>query len=166
MKKNANRITSAFLALVMVCISVFGMSVTAFAESNVESADTQIETRSGACYPGSNYLGTFTFNDNNTGSNRTIYGNRMRFCIAHKAGDNNPYVYNLYVACIRWDGVNMKAVNLQNYGTPDENGYYFYVSDWFNVSYGVDYHLYYLANTFAYGHEPRTVNIHAWLDVE
>ena len=163
MKKNlSNRAISAILALIIVFISSLTVSTA--------SATTQVATATlvaSACYPGSNYLGTFTFTESNIGSNRTIYGNRMRFCIAHKAADSSPYVYNLWVACVRWDGVKMKEVNLLNYGTePDANGYYFYVSDWFDISYGGDYHLVYHANTFASGYEPRTVNIHAWYDVE
>jgi len=173
MKKIHSRYTSALLALVMVCCTVFSLPLTASAAevAPVEVAPEVtelIETaspRASACYPGSNYLGTFTFTGNNTGSNRTIYGNKMRFCIAHKPVDNQ-YVYNLYVACYRWDGVRMKDINVQNTGTTDADGYYFFVSDWFDISYGVDYHLYYNANTFAVGHEPRRLNIHAWYDVQ
>lgn len=153
MKIFHKRFLSILLTLAILCCSIFSFSLPVSAAS--------------ACYLGSNYLGTFTFNGNNTGANRTIYGNRMRFCIAHKAGDSNPYYYNLFVACYRWDSVEMKHVYLQNYGSsPDSDGYYFYVSDWFDISYGVDYHLSYSANTFGVGYEPRVVNIHAWFDVE
>lgn len=148
-KGTSKRILSIFLALILVCGISFCIPTTASAAS--------------ACYPGSNYLGSFTFYEDNTGSNRTIYGNQMRFCVAHKPTDNS-YVYGMYVDCYRWDGVLMKEVFLKNIGTADSDGYYFYVSDYFNISYGCDYYLRYTAHTLGTS-EGRSVSCHVWYDV-
>ena len=148
-KSTSKRIVSICLALMLVCGMAFCLPTTASAAS--------------PCYPGSNYLGGFTFYEYNNGSNRTIYGNQMRFCVAHKPTDNND-VYGMYVDCYRWDGVLMKEVFLRNEGTPDSDGYYFYVSDYFNISYGCDYHLTYAAHTLGTS-IGRSVSCHVWYDV-
>lgn len=155
---SSKRFISFFMSLIIVCGVAFSLPLTASATTS-----STYSTNASACYPGSNYLGSFTFTGYNNGSNRTIYGNKMRFCIAHKPADNS-YVYGMYVSCYRWDGVLMKEVFLRNEGTVDSDGYYYYVSDYFNISYGVDYHLTYSAHTLGTS-EQRKVSIHAWYDV-
>lgn len=150
----SKRFINTFLALLLMLSITCSMPTTASAA-----------TTASACNKGSNYLGEFTFTGNNIGGNRTINGRKLRFCVAHKQVDN-PYHYGMYVSLVRWDNVVVATVFLNSTTDTDANGYHFFVSDWYNVAYGVDYHLEYSSSTLGTGSDPRRINCHVWFDVE
>lgn len=143
-----------FISILLAIIMMF--SFTTVSSITASAAD--------ACIPGSNYLGTFSFTGTNWGAYRTIKGSKMRVCIAHKPVDNNT-AYVLNINCLEYGGRKVLDNYIYSGGSKDSDGYYFFVSDYFNVKSGVDYRLYYHAYDQGGNGGSRRLNVHVWYDV-
>lgn len=144
-------------------------TVSEFADSVNEVAFlTETQSVSNQVYgPGRWYMGTFTFHDYNNGYYHTYKGSRMRICIAYRQEDSDNYSADLYVGCYGYsDGFKIEKWLCAGQDEPDENGYRYYVLDWFPILSGGDYRLEYQAYTCGAGDIPRTVSCHVWIDVE
>lgn len=147
---NPKRLLSVILALIMA------VSFTTISPVTASAAN--------ACNPGSNYLGHFAFTGENTGAYYTINGTKARICIAYKPVDNN-YAFQLTLSCYEYGGRKVYSINRFSHGSKDSDGYYFFVSDYFNVNKGVDYRLTYSAYTQGAVGEKRRLDCHVWYDV-
>lgn len=118
------------------------------------------------------YWGKFTFTNNNWGAYHTVYGNRMRYIIAFRnsAIDSQTTSVSLYTACMQYGGKRMAYRYCHAGGTStfDSEGYGYYYSDWFNITSGVDYQLYYDAFTAGGGGNGnyRSADVKVWIETE
>lgn len=164
--KFLNRFLCAIITFVLFCtsaISVYADSSEGLAiEPDVNSVSTYLETYG----HGQHYLGNFSFNSHNSSRLMTIAGNRIRVRIAFKQIDGIDDYADMRLYLKRYDDQTFLYQNLcRSQDEPDEYGYRYYVSPWANVSYGVDYYLYYIAYTCG-SNVGRKVDCHVWIDVE
>lgn len=114
------------------------------------------------------YLGHFQFTGTNTGSWKTVgNGNarHVRMCIAFKPVDGITYSTELYVELYQYKSVFRGKLHGATWMTsPDADGYYFFVSDYFDISPNSDCRMQYLATSSGTTFSPRTVDVHAWYD--
>lgn len=112
------------------------------------------------------YWGSVTFTGSNTGSWHTINGNYIRVCYAIKPVDGIPYSISTYYRLEQYPGTTVNQWYRYPGAdcSPDADGYYFYVSEWFNIN-SCDHRLYYTAVS-AGSSTPRRVNCHVWIDYQ
>lgn len=167
------------LSILLVLALMFGMcgSMNAFAAetTDFQNSNLTVETSNSSVAsvqttsfgPGDWYWGGFTFYDYNVGAYKTINGNQVKIKVAFKAVDGQPYSYILSLDCYEYGGNCIYSRNLNSWSvSPDSDGYYYYESGWINVNYGVDYHFVYGANSSCACDDPRTLNVHVWIEVQ
>ena len=116
--------------------------------------------------PGDWYWGGVTFHGENGGAYKTINGNQVKIKVAFKAVDGQPYSYHLFLDFVEYGGRNVYSRNYNSWSvSPDGDGYYYYESGWINVNKGVDYRFLYNANSECACYDPRTLNVHIWIEV-
>ena len=125
--------------------------------------------------PGEYYLGSFTFQDTNTGAKRTYNANQMRIKIAWKKGEWQPWASDINMSISVYRAYNGKSAFFKKFtpqddidGKKDSSGYYYAVSGWFTINKGSDYRIFYDASTVAgangTGHY-RKGNVHTWIEL-
>lgn len=162
MKKRLYRLVASLLSIIMLCTSTTG-SVFAAESKNVENETSTISTVSARST--SMYLGNVTFTGTNSGAWRTVPGNYARMCIAFKPVDGKSYSTELYVDMYQYSSKYIGSLKCTTYTTsPDSDGYYFFVSDYFKINPNSDCRLKYLATSSGTTYDPRRVSVHAWYD--
>lgn len=112
------------------------------------------------------YWGPVTFYGDNTGPYHTINGNYIRVCVAIKPVDNIPYAMSAYYRLEQWGGSMVRQWYRYPGAdcSPDADGYYFYVSEWFNIN-SCDHRLHFdVVSTGSSQH--RTASAHVWIDYQ
>lgn len=113
------------------------------------------------------YLGHVQFTGENYGAWRTVGGGtatHVRMCIAFKPTSSGPSV-EMPVILQQYPHVDRGQLYCTTYTTsPDADGYYFFVSNYFTISQYSDCRLHYNAMNSNTIYEPRTVDVHAWFD--
>lgn len=186
MKKKMNSLFKKLIACVSCMVMAFStVGTTAFAATEEETRTIdgevtmetmpdfgQIELKPVDSFESINatsmYLGHFQFNGTNWGNWRTIGDGtptHVRMCIAFKPIDGSPYSTELYVDLYQYSSVYRGSLHGATWMTsPDADGYYFFVSDYFNISQFSDCRMHYLATSSGTTFDPRTVDVHAWYD--
>lgn len=131
--------------------------------SAIETIDADDSSRSVTAT--SMYVGHVQFTGTNTGAWRTVPGNHVRMCIAFKPVDGISYSTELYVYLEQYPNVYIGQLKCDDYTvTPDSDGYYFFVSNYFTINPYSDCRLSYLATSSGTSYDPRMVDVHAWYD--
>lgn len=118
------------------------------------------------------FWGRFTFTNDNWGAYHTVHGNRMRYIIAFKKApiDSQDYSVSLYTACYQYGGKLMTTKYCHAGGTSefDSDGFGYYYSNWFDITSGVDYRLYYDAFTAGGGGNGnyRSADVKVWIQTD
>lgn len=163
-KKKLLKCVAGLIGMTLLTTSTFTTPTFAMNETNnTLSASTSGDVA--VPYATSMYLGQVKFTGQNTGSWRTVPGNHVRMCIAFKPVDGISYGTELYVSLYQYPSVYIGRFKCNNYTvTPDADGYYFFVSDYFNINPNSDCQLRYLATSSGTSYDPRSVDVHAWFD--
>lgn len=113
------------------------------------------------------YFGQVTFTGSNTGAWHTLPegSKEARLCVAFKSVDDIPYLTQLMVAAYQYPDLLRQRIYLRDDKTPDEDGYYFSVGDYFPITPN-DMRIMYTATSFGNGFpQDRRVSVHLWVDV-
>ena len=112
------------------------------------------------------YFGEVTFTGDNWGAWHELGDyTQARMCIAFKPIDSD-IAASLETTAYQYPNVLRRTMYQYTSNTPDENGYYFTVSDYFNISPNSDMRLRYSAASHGGGPLQRRVSVHAWVDVK
>lgn len=134
--------------------------------TNETSRTTTVNTKATSFGPGDHYWGGVTFTGDNSGAYKTINGTQVKIKVAFKAVDSSPYSYRLLLDFSQYGGKLMYHGDFNSWTvSPDNDGYYYYETDWINIKSGVDYRFIYNANTSCACYDPRRVNVHIWVEV-
>ncbi len=145
MKKGLCRLVASLLSVIMLNTSTVG-SVFAAGSTEVKNETSMISTVSARST--SMYLGSVTFTGTNSGAWRTVPGNYARMCIAFKPIDGISYSTELSVDMYQYSSKYIGSLECTTYTTsPDSDGYYFFVSDYFKINPNSDCRLRYLATS-------------------
>lgn len=174
MKKR--RFWGILLSLTLVLGMLGGSATNAFAASAAEPTQNETvvdampavegTTRTESFGPGDWYWGGVTFYDENGGRYKTINGDQVKIKMAYKWVDDDESSANLTLRFVEYGG---RVVYYRNYNVcgvdPDADGYFYYESEWVDVVNGVDYRFLYSANSDCNCSDPRTVEVHIWIEV-
>lgn len=174
MKRRLYKAVASLLSVLMLGTSTAGSALAAEntaenplenpLENTVVMAETDtVSTLSARAT--SMYLGAFTFTGTNTGKWRSVDGNYVRMCIAFKPIDGKSYSTELFVDLYQYSSKYIGSLKCTTYTTsPDSDGYYFFVSDYFKINSGSDCRMKYTATSSGTTYDPRKVSVHAWYD--
>lgn len=164
--KSLKWLSCVILTFVMMFTMAISVHATVEDEFNIPAEANYVSADDTVLDPGRWYLGNFSFYKYNICRYRTINGNRMRVCIAWKPADNYPWDSTLELYVYQYNR-NLKQTNYLHscQVAPDPDGYYYFVLPWISTVKGVDYNMEYYAYTDGSGN-PRTMDVHVWVDVE
>ena len=158
------RCVAGLLSMIMIAASTPSMATFASDDTNGTS-DTSISNHGPLVSATSMYLGHVTFTGQNNGSWRTVPGNHVRMCIAFKPVAGISYSTELSVSLYQYQNVYIGTLNCDDWSTtPDSDGYYFFVSDYFTINQYSDCQLRYIATSSGTSYDPRRVSVYAWYD--